>query len=146
MTTIVATREGIASDSGLIQSKAISAVSAKKIFRIKGHLIGWCGSCAQAAHLIYDLKKAKEKPIHYLTEVCESTYDCGALILDPDGRIWHYDGHGIPFESSEEYATTGSGGTIARAAMMAGASAREAAKIAIALDPQSNGKPKWVRL
>lgn len=146
MTTIVANSEGMASDSGLAMGSTVSSIKAKKIFRIKGHLVGTSGSCAQAAHLIYDLKATKDDPLSYLTDESEYSYDCHALILAPDGTIWYYDGNGIPFTSGEDYAVAGSGGTIAMAAMMAGAHPKEAAKIAIALDTKSNGKVKYVKL
>ena len=146
MTTIVANSEGMASDSGLVMGSTISSTKAKKIFRIKGHLVGISGSCAQAANLIHDLKATKDDPLAHLIEETEYTYDCNALILAPDGSIWHYDGNGIPFICEEDYAVAGSGCTIAMAAMMAGAHPKEAAKIAIALDTKSNGKVKYVKL
>ena len=146
MTTITANSEGIASDAGLVQNGTISAINAKKIFRVKGHLIGVCGRCACYEELIYTLKESEEDPIKHLTTVDEPERDCDALILSPKGVIWRYDGHGIPYKHPESYATSGSGSTVALAAMMAGASPREAVRIAIALDPKSNGKPKWVKL
>ena len=137
----------MASDSGLMHNNAISATHAKKIFRIKGHLIGVCGRCADYEEYLYDLKKAKEDPIKYLTEVSEVSYNCGSLILAPDGIVWRFDGDsGIPYKNSEPFATSGSGSTEAMAAMLAGADPKGAVKIAIAMDPKSNGRVRYVKL
>ena len=147
MTTIAVNSEGMASDSGLVHNNAISATHAKKIFRIKGHLIGVCGRCADYEEYLYDLKKAKEDPIKYLIEYSGTEYNCGSLILAPDGIIWRFDGDsGIPYKHNEPFATSGSGSAEALAAMMAGAGPKEAVKIAIALDPKSNGRARYVKL
>jgi hypothetical protein len=147
MTTIAVNSEGMASDSGLMHNGVVSAVHAKKIFRIKGHLIGVCGRCADYEEYLFDLKKAKEDPIKYLTDVSETSYDCGSLILAPDGIIWRFDGAtGIPYKHCESYAATGSGSPEALAAMMAGADPKGAIKIAIAMDPKTNGRVRYVKL
>lgn len=146
MTTIAADSEGMASDSGQVHNGAISAIHAKKVFRVKGHLIGVCGKCAQYEELIHVLKASKEDPIKYLTALAESEYDCDALILTPKGVIYRYDGHGIPYKHAETFATSGSGSPIALAAMMAGADPKGAIKIAIAMDPSTNGRVRYVKL
>lgn len=147
MTTIIADSEGMASDSGSNQGKSILSLNTKKIFRVKGHLVGGCGSCAQSYSIIHDLKTSKDDPIKYLFDNSAEHYDgANILILDPSGKIWFYDGHGVPYRVYEPSIATGSGGTIANAALMAGATIKEAVKIAIALDSLSNGKVKYVKL
>ncbi len=146
MTTIAADSEGMASDSGLMHNGAVSATRATKIFRVKGHLVGVCGRCASYEELIYTLKESDENPIKHLTTVDEPERDCDALILSPKGVIWRYDGHGIPYKHCEPYAASGSGSVQALAALMAGADPKGAVKIAIALDPKSNGRVRYVKL
>jgi ATP-dependent protease HslVU (ClpYQ) peptidase subunit len=147
MTTIVADSDGMASDSGSVQGKAIFSLNTKKIFRIKGYLIGICGSCAQSYSIIHDLKGATDDPIKYLLEWSGEHYEGSSiLILDPAGKIWCYDGHGVPYRVNEPAIAIGSGGTSANAALMAGATIKEAVKIAIALDSLSNGKLKYMKL
>jgi ATP-dependent protease HslVU (ClpYQ) peptidase subunit len=147
MTTIVADSNGMASDSGSNQGKTILSLNTKKIFRIKGHLVGICGSCAQSYSIIHDLKISTDDPIKHLYEWSAENYDgANVLILDPGGKIWFYDGHGVPYRVYEPAIATGSGGTIASAALMAGATIKEAVKISIALDSLSNGKVKYVKL
>ena len=147
MTTIIANSEGMASDTSTQQGKTIFSLHAQKIFRVKGHLIGVCGSCAQAYSIVHDIKTAKSPPIEYLYEYSSERYDgASILILNPAGQIWLYDGHGVPYRVHEPAVAIGSGGIVAQAALMAGASVKEAVKIAIALDTSSNGKIKYVKL
>jgi len=147
MTTIVADSEGMASDTGSNQGKTIFSLNTKKIFRIKGYLVGICGSCAQSYSIVHDLKIATDDPIKYLLEWSGEHYDgANILLLDPAGKIWCYDGHGVPYRVNEPAIAIGSGGTIANAALMAGATIKEAVKISIALDSVSNGKVKYMKL
>jgi len=147
MTTIVADSEGMASDTGSVQGKSIFSLNTKKIFRIRRHLIGITGSCAQSYSIVHDLKTATDDPIKYFFDYSAEKYDgASILILDPDGKIWCYDGHGVPYRVNEPAIAIGSGGTIANAALMAGATIKEAVKISIALDSLSNGKVKYVKL
>lgn len=147
MTTIVVDSEGMASDSSSITGKIIFSLNVQKIFRIKGHLVGICGSIAQSMSIIHDLKVATDIPIKYLFDYSSEHYD-GAriLILDPNGQIWCYDGHGVPYKVKEKFVAVGSGSIIARAALMAGATIKEAVKIAVELDTSSNGRVKYVKL
>jgi len=147
MTTIIATPEGMASDSASQTGKTVFSSNVQKIFRIKKHLVGVCGSIAESYSIVHDLKVAKDTPIKYLFDNSAERYDgASILILEPSGQIWCYDGHGVPYKVQEEYVTVGTGGTAARAALMAGATMREAVKIAIQLDTSSNGKIKCVKL
>jgi ATP-dependent protease HslVU (ClpYQ) peptidase subunit len=147
MTTIVADSEGMASDSGSNQGKTILSLNTKKIFRIKGYLIGVCGSCAQSYSIIHDLKTATDDPLKYLFSMSAEHYDSAhILILSPTGNIWIYDGHGVPYRVYEPSVAIGSGGAIASAALMAGSTIKEAVKIAIALDSLSNGRVKYAKL
>lgn len=147
MTTIVAHSEGMASDSSLQMKNTISSLKAKKIYRIKGCLVGSAGSCAICQHLINDLTDSKDPPVLHLRKNPNTKYD-GAriLVLDTKGKIWEYNGAGAPFRINDEYATIGSGQDIARAALMAGATVQEAVRIAMQLDVSSNGRMKYVKL
>ena len=147
MTTIVATPEGMASDSGIQQGKTIFSLNTQKIFRIKGHLIGVCGSCGESYSIVHDLKGSKENPLQYLFNYSAERYEgASILILTPGGKIWCYDGHGVPYIINEPFIAVGSGSPHAMAAMMAGATIKKAVKIAIHLDSSSNGKIKYVKL
>ncbi len=147
MTTIVADSEGMASDSGTVQGKSIFSLHAQKIFRVKGHLIGITGSCAQSYTIVNDLKIATEDPIKYFFEWSGENYEgASILILDPAGKIWCYDGNGVPYRVNEPAIAIGSGGPVAHAALLAGATLREAVKIAITLDSLSNGKVRYMKL
>jgi len=147
MTTIVVNSESMASDSSSQTGKTVFSSNVQKIFRIKGCLVGVCGSIAESYSIVHDLKVAKEAPIEYLFLYSSERYDgASILILEPGGQIWCYDGHGVPYKVQEEYVTVGTGGPLARAALMAGATMKEAVQIAIKLDTSSNGRVKYVKL
>lgn len=69
--------------------------------------------------------------------------DC--LLVHPDGRVLSFGGIRW-IRERHEFVALGSGGGFARAAMMAGADAKQAIRIACKLDTHSGGRVMFVEL
>jgi hypothetical protein len=108
----------------------------RKVYRIKGQLVGVAGSVKdESVFLEWYKKGAKgEGP----------KGDVTALILSESSvKTWCFD-DGF-FEPGNQFAI-GTGGAIARAVMMTGADARTAVRIATKIDAQSGGPVRAYRL
>lgn len=67
-------------------------------------------------------------------------YSSSCIIISKDGcRVWIIDDEMTPFEVEDDIVTTGSGGSVARGALAAGATMEEAINIAIKYDSNSGG-------
>lgn len=137
--TTIAVKDGImASDSQASRGDLIDQIDVRKIHEYEGGLIGIAGNYHDGQILVAYLKGAIEQ--------LPNDLECEGLILSKRGKprsILVSNGVAIEHEVPNMYAI-GSGACAARAAMMAGASAGEAVKIAIKLDAFSGGKVQEV--
>lgn len=109
----------------------------RKVFKLKnGCLFGGAHGSEDILRLQHALVKGKKPP---------PLDDVAGLLIDPDGRIWLYEGH-IWQRVRKKYYAIGSGSLFAFAAMDAGADALLATKIGANRDPYSGGKIRSVRL
>jgi 20S proteasome alpha/beta subunit len=109
----------------------------KKVHRLRdGSIVAWSGSVQQAELLLRAMRKKTASP--KLTEIA-------ALHLRADGSLWEYEGEAWVKQDPGYYAT-GSGSPYAFAAMDAGASAKEAVRIAIKRDANSGGRVQSLKL
>lgn len=138
MTTIVY-RDGIlAGDSRVTVEDMVSTDKATKVHRLRdGSLFGWAGGVEDAERLRLSLRKRQDPP----------KLECiSALLIAPDGTISLYEGNIWIEQKGERYYAVGTGAPYALGAMDAGASAVDAAKIAVKRDINSGGKVKTVSL
>jgi ATP-dependent protease HslVU (ClpYQ) peptidase subunit len=101
-----------------------------------GRLYGWAGSHEDGERLRLILRK--NLPLIEMDNL-------HAIMINLNGTIGVYEGSMWTRHEEPHYAI-GTGGTIALAAMDAGATAKEAVKIGIKRDPSSGGKITTVRL
>lgn len=137
--TTLAYRDGeLATDSRVTAGDMIVSDRRRKVHRLRdGSVVAWSGSVQQAELLLQAMrKKGAEHP--KLDEI-------SALHLKTDGTLWEYEGEAWVKQDPGYYAT-GSGSPYAFAAMDAGASAREAVRIAIKRDAKSGGKVQSLKL
>lgn len=140
MTTIAArvTKEAIemASDSQLTGSH-IAQHNFCKVYQVAGALIGISGGAAACMDFVEWFEKgAKRKKFPMSCECPES--GCHALVATRRGCMV-YECCAVPV-STGKIDATGSGGSFAIAAMLAGADVRQAVKIAAKLDPFTGGR------
>jgi len=135
--TTVAYKDGIlAADTRQI-GDYIDQHHATKIYEIGSAKIGFCGSVSQALIFIKWFKdQTRDKP-HY-----EQLKNFEALVIR-GGRAYAYDGNCEAVATGHPCAI-GSGCHFAMGAMLAGASAVEAVKIAMKLDENTGGKVKSI--
>lgn len=109
----------------------------RKVFRHKGTLIGYAGEIALAikVHAWIRAGMRGKKP----------TGDVTALLLSASGiSVWNPTDGLIAME--ERQFAIGTGGTCARAAMLAGADIAKAVRIATQIDAGSGGRVRTYRL
>lgn len=143
MTTIVCDRERkvMASDSQ-ITGQYIHETDFQKIVEITDEheevvgLIGFAGRPSRVQYFI-DWFNAGCNPENWPKQLEDDFVEI--VVMHEDGSTHVYQDSPYPI-IVEENITVGSGGSYAKAALMAGASAEEAVKIAICLDEYSGGE------
>lgn len=138
--TTLAYRDGeLATDSRVTQGDMIVSDTRRKVHRLRdGSLMAWAGSVQQAELLLQAMRKTKKVTSPKLTDIA-------ALHLRADGSLWEYEGEAWVKQDPGYYAT-GSGAPYAFAAMDAGASAKDAVRIAIKRDASSGGRVQSLKL
>jgi ATP-dependent protease HslVU (ClpYQ) peptidase subunit len=137
--TTLAYRDGeLATDSRVTAGDMIVSDRRRKVHRLRdGSVVAWSGSVQQAELLLQAMRKKGMKHPK-LDEI-------SALHLKTDGTLWEYEGEAWVKQDPGYYAT-GSGSPYAFAAMDAGASAKDAVRIAIKRDANSGGKVQSLKL
>jgi ATP-dependent protease HslVU (ClpYQ) peptidase subunit len=143
MTTIIANKEGMASDSQMTDGNIKSSVP--KIWRIRGWLVAGGGSYHEIVKLINTIKEQKEfSPIKVMAEVeLEKTEDCDLLFLSPAGKLFVTENGSEAMTVSDPFYAIGTGAQAALAAMHMGATPREAVRIAAKIDANTGGRIVW---
>lgn len=136
--TTLAYRDGeLATDSRVTAGDMIVSDNRKKVHRLKdGSIVAWSGSVQDAERLLRAMRRGATIP--KLDEI-------SALHLKTDGSLYEYEG-AVWVKQDPGYYATGSGMPYAFAAMDAGASAKEAIRIAIKRDANSGGRVQSLKL
>lgn len=135
MTTVVCNREEMASDSQLTGEYRASA---KKLWKIKGAVIGIAGEYSACTRFVKWLQGELQD------EPDMETVD--AMVLTTDGRILHYNGSTEPFEVEDQFSAIGSGSQAAMAAMHMGASVERAIEVAALVDVGTGGPVQYHKI
>lgn len=141
MTTVCWDGRTLASDSQIQEDDAIEPGGLRKIYKIGNVLAGFAGNVENGMEFILWLKAGAD-PANKPTKFDR---DFKALVIRPSGRAYGYEGRLVPCRCGKITAI-GTGRTAALAAMMAGASAEQAVRIAIQLDPNSGGRVRVLDL
>jgi len=96
----------------------------RKIYRYKGELIGVSGNCDSIEKFLRWYRGSRAKQLELMSD---DKFD--AVVVNRRG-IFMYPGCTLPDPVIDEYHFAGSGAPAARAAMLAGASPRQAIEIA----------------
>lgn len=126
--TIIAYRAGVmAADTCMTDSFVTCGI---KLYKKKGHIIGFCGDVEQALVFVdwfFDQKKNRRPDL-----AAEQGWE--ALVMNKTG-VYTWGRSLRPIEISEDFYAIGSGAALAMGAMEHGASAAEAVAIACRRDP-----------
>lgn len=134
--TTIAYRDGwLAADGQITRGDMVSETCAEKVRRLDdGSIVAFCGDMNQFTPFCeWYLDNTKPRPPMKIDDM-----RCGAIVLRPDGTLWDYDEIGVS-QVHDKFAAWGSGGIVARAAMLMGASAWKAVEIACQVDIYSGG-------
>ncbi len=143
MTTIVANREGMASDSMMSDDKAAVSASVPKFWRIKGWLIGGAGDYAGIIEIIGELKSNKLTPDATLRDIdikIGKDVSVDLLLLSPQGKLFLSENGSSPLPISDGFAAIGSGAQGALVAMRLGTSPADAVRAVKKVDPATGGR------
>lgn len=143
MTTIAFCRakKELATDSRISSGGAIYDDKARKIFRVNGSVIAYAGQIQCAEIFLGWFKNGCD------TKNTPVLADFIALVFTPQKRVFIYEDKCVPSDITHmEYVAEGSGGNYAKAAMLSGASPKDAVRAAIKIDPLSGGRVQTVRV
>ncbi len=140
MTTIVANREGMASDSLMSDDKQATSASVPKFWRIKGWLIGGAGDYAAIIEIINELKSNKLPPDKTLRDIEIKIKDADLLLLSPKGKLFLSEDGSSPLPISDGFAAIGSGAQGALVAMRLGTTPADAVRAVKKVDPATGGR------
>lgn len=137
MTTVAFDGRTMAGD-GRLADDAIASDDFRKIFRIRGQIVGLSGAASACMAMVDWMKGGCEGK----RPECSNT---SILIVEPDGTAMIQDDGGTPLKVSVPCAI-GSGSNYAVAIMDAGGSATKAVRAAMKRDPRTGGKIRTLRL
>jgi ATP-dependent HslUV protease subunit HslV len=143
--TIIAYRDGIiAADTLACAGNSKTGYSCKLARSPHGALCGMAGPAAysQRFRKWFEAGRDGDHPELSAERDCESSL----IIVETDGKVFHFFAKDPPYEINAPYIAIGSGCVEARGAMAAGASAIEAVKAAIAHDCHCGGDIMWLSL
>lgn len=134
MTTIATDGDALAGDAQSTNGDSITGESRRKVFPLPD------GSIIGAAGRTRDAERAARELLDNPRDPAKMSGDYTLLRLHRNGRVEVYEGElTSPIRVTAPYAI-GSGWVAAKAAMMAGADAREAVRIASKIDVYTGGK------
>lgn len=131
MTTIAYCDSMMAADSACFDSNLYQGEVDKLWVLPSVGLIGCCGEIGAMIRVVDWLENGGEgSNTPNLPDDCEFE----AIFVDPEGEVFHYDRHLVPIRVASQFHAIGSGRKLALGAMMAGASAESAVRIACQYD------------
>jgi 20S proteasome alpha/beta subunit len=140
MTTVVY-RDGIMVSDSQVTANYSIAGQAKKVFKIKGYLIGVSGTMKSCQDFVEWFKD------NGLDHGFQSDHDFGGLIVDPKGVVYHYEKSTKGFvKTKNKYDSIGSGALYAKTALLLGNNAVASLKTAIKMDLFSGGPIQKITL
>ena len=138
MTTIAANHKVIAADS--MATTGDVKTSVPKLFTINGWFIGVAGEYSDGLEILYDIRRSKESPVHYLTTRDARKKGVTFLILSPSGEVYESEDACTPMRLTEGFGAIGTGAQGAMALLHAGHDPVETVRIMTKVDPSTGGK------
>ena len=141
MTTIAYKDGKLCSDSKVSWGSGAVPIDFPKLYNIEGHWYGFAGNLVDIEYVKQYLIEGEivVKDTHEMEMLRVSHYKKEKLISVEIGWVGPT-GQPTFFDITESYMAVGSGKDLAMAAMMAGASAKEAVEIACKLDDHTGGE------
>lgn len=130
--TTIAVKDGVIASDSLVRHDV--TYKGRKLFRTKRGIIGIAGALGEGEKFVEWYNDRRKR-----VPAFESSDEFSALVLTPSGKVELWDASVRGEEIMTGCLAIGSGAAYAMGAMMAGASAPEAVKIACELDPDTEG-------
>lgn len=136
MTTIAYKDGELATDSRVTENGNVYTDRQRKVHKLRdGRIVAWAGSLTDSKRFLAALRKGTHIP----------KVDVNAIMLHPEGGVAVFD-ENTWLPMNEPHYAMGSGADLALGAMDAGATAKEAVKIAIKRDTNSGGRVQSLKL
>lgn len=125
--------DGVTLAGDRMASNGNTAVSVRKIHRIRDHLIGCAGIASQMAAFLHWFEQGAHAD-QFPPEILDPEMgNVGAIVITPDSQVLFFESSPYPLQILDERHAIGSGGEIALAAMAMGKTARQAVELACEL-------------
>lgn len=108
-------------------------LTATKIFRVNGELVGLSGDAAHCAEALNWIRAGCE-PSKYPAELRDRDKLVNALLIKRNGEVWRFEDSPHPYQVFGKFHAIGGGSDFALAAMYLGKCAAEAVEVASALN------------
>ena len=139
MTTVVADKHGMASDSQMSEGEIKSSVT--KFWRIRGWLVGGAGDYNDIVRAVAELQRNRKiTPVQVFSEVEMRLKDCDIIMLSPKGGLYVSENGGNCMQIQDGFYAIGSGRQGAMVAMFLGCSPKEAVDAVKKVDPNTGGR------
>lgn len=140
MTTVVY-RDGVLASDTLVSDGNCYVADTNKIYRVRGHLVGGCGSLGAVLRFCEWFKAGADEGNRPRVDD-----DFDTITIAPNGRVTWYSHELIPTEFRAPFHAVGSGAQVALGALHMGASAKQAVQVAMRVDKHSGGSVRTLRL
>lgn len=140
MTTVVADANfGLMLCDSRLSSDGAGNSNARKVFRIRGELYGVTGVYVDSMAFISWVKSGKAEDIPSMEHV-------QAVCISKERKLYMFDSDPRPYVIDDKVYAIGSGSNFALGALAAGASPRDAIRIAARYDPGTGGRIRSYKL
>jgi len=138
MTTVVADRTGMASDSQITDDSTVGNVC--KVWRVRGWLVGGGGTYTEVVTLVNMLRLSKKSPVEALAASDLSTEDADLMLLSPAGMLYYSENGWPAMLMKGGRAALGTGAQGALTALALGCTPAEAVRAVKKVDPSTGGR------
>lgn len=138
--TIVAYRDGMLAADSLETVGDVRSGDVRKLYRVKGAIVGFAGSRPAIDAALAWMRGVGERPEDFGED------DFRALVVEPDGSAWELNHALKAWRLPGEFTAIGGAWRLGMGAMGFGASAVQAAQVAIDLCVNCGGPIRWITL
>lgn len=147
--TTIAYQSGVMAADSQTTAQGGRRANVRKVFKVKGFLVGLAGSARIAMHLLDDFTvyaKGSTPPKIMEIKPDSSSEWAFLLVVTPKGHVYKYENGGKPWRLYGKFHSIGCGSDYAMAAMEMGADAIKAVKVAAKFDINTGLPVKTIKL
>lgn len=145
--TVIAYRNGVMASDSLVNADHVNVGTVKKVTKKAGWLAGGAGNLRDIALFLEIFEESIEEAGEEFIISPEAKFEnLGGIIVSPEGKVWHIEASGYPYQVEDDFHVNGIGYEIAIGAFEMGATAEQAVEVAIKRSANCGGPVQVVRL